>query len=1107
MTKVLFLRLAPWMGVSYPHPQDIPYAFDVAQVAALIDSYRYEIFFIDGMVERLSIDNVVKRIISINPKILALTTTSSAKQFASGIFKRVKVFLPDTYIVGFGQHAHYNPRTFLNQSLNIDACVYGEAELTLTELIKESPRTITEKKNIKGIYYWDGQLENTPERPLTIDLDQWPMSRYEIFKNHDYRITSLNFPTFRNIKSGWVLTSRGCPYHCTICSPAIRRSFGNILRKHSPSRVADTFELLANELSVNTIYFGDDTFSLDMEWVDEVCSQLIKRNNSVQWGMSTRADKLSSKLIKKMRDAGLRAVSIGVESGSKRILEDINKGISHEQIEWVMSEFEKNKISVNVTAIIGHVNETVDELKQTFSFLKKTKSFFVQLHYLSPYPGTKIAEVFKEKFGDIEDISHFNVMPKNVSKIPDKILRGVIQKFYLGYYRSWDFIKKYFKYRLPYAICNPIKELQLIKDSLAYFLLSAKNKTDIKKGKITKIKKVFVPRQSISIGWKEIFKAFFQFLFKSGCKENVIRWEKKFSELIKVPFAISFISERAGTYFTLKVLKEMNHWEKPEIICPSYTFFSVPWAAKLAGWEVRFADVLDKDLTLDPESLEWQINEKTKAVIVTHLNGKPAKMVDIAHISRGKNLRILEDCAHATGLEIDGKAIGSWDIGCFSFGDGKNLGTFGGGIITTSDPELAVALKNLTSGFPEQSKMQIAKKIFDTFLLKTLTTNIFYPLFLYPLLRWFGYLNSDRRRNDFLNFSKKTTEKELAFNFSDVQAQVGLRQLGGLVQRNEIRRENSRIFRMKLSEKTLEKILPWNGKDAHTMLHDAIVLDCGNGIIKESLKMGIDLRLDYCGNCRNFPGMEDSPGDDEVGKRMDGKIFFIPNHLGISPNVAGKIPLVLDSLFLKSDNGKNNNFLIRRAVESDANNAANILNKSFDSKDEQRILGEGITITLFKMLFQSEDTLFLIAEEQKIFLGYIWLQLKELSLLKCFKNASFKTIVVIVSVLKEFKLRLLISLLKNQNKQSPLTICYPKIISLAVDETVRRKGIGTMLITESQKYLANRGIGDISVLTSAANLVAISFYEKNGFERIKNNRACVVFHKKIICNDKNINEV
>lgn len=413
--------------------------------------------------------------------------------------------------------------------------------------------------------------------------------------------------------------------------------------------------------------------------------------------------------------------------------------------------------------------------------------------------------------------------------------------------------------------------------------------------------KVLVPRQSISIGWLEFIKAIVRLPFKSGCGKEVKNWEESFAGYIGVPYSVSFISERAGTYFALKALMQMNKWENPEIICPSYTFFSVPWAAKLAGWELRFADVLGDDLTMDPKSLIRQINPRTKAVIVTHLNGKPCRMKEIGEIVKIHNLRLLEDCAHSIGAQVDERQVGAWDIGCFSFGDGKSLGTFCGGMVTTSDPRLAEALSAIVVRFPEQPKLRILKKWFDSLLLKVLTTGIFYPLFLYPMLRWFGYLSADSRKKDFLNFIKHTTEKDLTFKFSDMQALAGMSQLESLDRRNSIRRANSSVFRARLSKESQEKMLPWDGKEAHTMLHDSMVLDSGMHIVKESLARGIDVRLDYCSNCRNLPGMENFPGEDEIGRKLDGKIFFIPNHLGVSENLAEKIAFAIDKLILESN--------------------------------------------------------------------------------------------------------------------------------------------------------------------------------------------------------------
>ena len=467
--KVQFVRLAPWMGISDPHPQDRRYNFTVAQVMSLLDDNKYEIDFIDGYVENLNINIINKRIESFDPEIFLLTTSSNSSKYATRIFNSLKKLKPNIFLCAFGQHAHYSPETFLNASLNIDAIVHGEPEETIVELIKLLPKNSSDKKKLRGLYFWDNQLIKTSDRELRVNLDDWPMPKYEIFKGFDYSIVSLNFPRFRNVKAGWLLTSRGCPYQCTFCSPSIRRSFGIRLRKNTPERIADSFKYLSEKLNVNTISIADDTFSLDMEWAEEVSNELIRRNNDVQFAITTRADRLNEKLIIKLKAAGMIAAGIGVETGSANVMERIKKTEKLSDIENSFKLLNKYNISTNVTVIVGHIDETIKELNETFNFLFKINPTFVQLHHLTPYPGTKIKGLFDEKYGSIENISHYNDEPLNMSKINNDLLNKSIKSFYLRYYLSVSFVKKYFRNRVFYTLANPIKEYNLIKLSLRYF--------------------------------------------------------------------------------------------------------------------------------------------------------------------------------------------------------------------------------------------------------------------------------------------------------------------------------------------------------------------------------------------------------------------------------------------------------------------------------------------------------------------------------------------------------------------------------------------------------------------------------------------------------------
>ena len=207
-----------------------------------------------------------------------------------------------------------------------------------------------------------------------------------------------------------------------------------------------------------------------MKWAEEVANELIKRKNDVQFAITTRADRLNENLIVKLKAAGMIAAGIGVETGSARVMERIKKTEKLSDIENSFKLLNKYNISTNVTVIVGHIDETIEELNETFNFLFKIDPTFVQLHHLTPYPGTKIKVLFDEKYGSKENISHYNDEPLNMSKIQNELLNKSIKNFYSQYYLSWKFLKKYFNHRVSYTLAKPIKEYKLIKDSLKYFI-------------------------------------------------------------------------------------------------------------------------------------------------------------------------------------------------------------------------------------------------------------------------------------------------------------------------------------------------------------------------------------------------------------------------------------------------------------------------------------------------------------------------------------------------------------------------------------------------------------------------------------------------------------
>jgi len=158
------------------------------------------------------------------------------------------------------------------------------------------------------------------------------------------------------------------------------------------------------------------------------------------------------------------------------------------------------------------------------------------------------------------------------------------------------------------------------------------------------------------------------------------------------------------------ILEGFGIGKNDEVIIPAYTWVSSASCVIRAGAKPVFVDVHPEFYTLDPELIEASITNKTKAIIVVHYYGLPAEMDEILKIGQKHGLKIIEDCAQATGAKYKGMKIGSLgDAGAFSFYPTKNLGALGdGGCVVTSDRDLDVKIRKLNNhGQSGKNKHQV----------------------------------------------------------------------------------------------------------------------------------------------------------------------------------------------------------------------------------------------------------------------------------------------------------------------------------------------------------------------------------------------------------------
>jgi perosamine synthetase len=171
----------------------------------------------------------------------------------------------------------------------------------------------------------------------------------------------------------------------------------------------------------------------------------------------------------------------------------------------------------------------------------------------------------------------------------------------------------------------------------------------------------------------------------------VERLELAMCRLVGTSHAVAVSS---GTTALVAALQALGVEPGSEVVTTPFTFVATLNAILQVGATARFADVLE-DFTVDPEALEAAMTPRTSAVMPVHLYGYPADMTRVTAVANRHGVALIEDAAQAHGASVDGRNVGGFGVGCFSFYATKNVSAGEGGAVTTNDTALADRIRLL----------------------------------------------------------------------------------------------------------------------------------------------------------------------------------------------------------------------------------------------------------------------------------------------------------------------------------------------------------------------------------------------------------------------------
>ena len=270
----------------------------------------------------------------------------------------------------------YNTNTIYENPF-IDYVIIGEAEFTLKEILEGVP----DNEILGSCYRENFQPIKNEKRPFIENLDELPFPARHLVDNSIYRR-----PDNGKVQAV-VKVARGCPFHCFFClaTPVS----GAKVRKRSPENIVAELKECVEKYNIRNFLFWSDIFNLDREWTLELCKKIIESGLKITWSSNTRADTMDDEMAKMMYKSGCRLVSIGVESGSQKMLDKIGKKITLDNIRNTVRILKKNKIKIYNYFVIGLPWETEETVEETIKFAIELDSNFISFYTATPLPGTK----------------------------------------------------------------------------------------------------------------------------------------------------------------------------------------------------------------------------------------------------------------------------------------------------------------------------------------------------------------------------------------------------------------------------------------------------------------------------------------------------------------------------------------------------------------------------------------------------------------------------------------------------------------------------------------------------------------------------------------------
>ena len=371
--------------------------------AALLRQQGFSVALFDAMLENpergfaAALERHRPRIVAVyedNFNFLSKMCLTRMRQVANGAIDAAR--RSGALVIVNGSDATDHTEDYLRRGAHF--VLIGEAEQTLLELSQALlGRSVADPPSIPGVSCIDTRndgLHRSAARPLMRDPDVFPDPARDLIDIKRYRRTWKSAHGFFSLN---LVASRGCPYHCNWCAKPI---YGQTFHVRSAASVAGEMKQLKEVYGAEHLWFADDIFGLKPGWLLELAGHVESLEAKVPFKAQCRIDLMTEANVRALQRAGCAEVWLGVESGSQRILDAMEKGTRVEDVMMVRKRLRASGIRACFFLQFGYPGEDWDDIQATIRLVRDTQPDDIGVSVSYPLPGTSFYARVSAQLGD-----------------------------------------------------------------------------------------------------------------------------------------------------------------------------------------------------------------------------------------------------------------------------------------------------------------------------------------------------------------------------------------------------------------------------------------------------------------------------------------------------------------------------------------------------------------------------------------------------------------------------------------------------------------------------------------------------------------------------------